>query len=211
MLPQAYVSPAERRATRDLLRRRRPLAHKRGARLAHVPNTNSPYTLPAIGTHIADTANRDGVAARCADPAVHKSLEVDLALVSSDDALRRDVALPIVKTAQPHDANTLYLLHTVPGIGKMLRLVLLDDIHHIDRFPRMQACASSGRLVQCAKESNGKRSGTSGATIGHAHLKWAFSEAAVFCRREHPAGQQCLTRVEKKHDKGKAWTIFAHQ
>ena len=41
MLPQAYVSPAERRATRDLLRRRMPLAHNRGALLAHVQNTNS--------------------------------------------------------------------------------------------------------------------------------------------------------------------------
>ena len=83
LLPQAYVYPAEMRATRDLLRRRRPLAHKRGALLAPVPNTNSPYHLPAIGNNIADKANRDGVAARCADPAVHKSLAVDLALVSS--------------------------------------------------------------------------------------------------------------------------------
>ena len=92
----------------------------------------------------------------------------------------------------------------------MLRLVLLDDIHHIDRFPRVQEFASSCRLVTCAKESNGKRSGTSGSKIGHAHLKWAFSEAAVLCLRNNPAGQTFLTRLEKKHAKGKALTIFAH-
>ena len=40
MLPQAYVSPAEMRATRDLLRRRMHLARKRGERRAHVHNTN---------------------------------------------------------------------------------------------------------------------------------------------------------------------------
>jgi len=79
MLPQAYVYPAERRATRDLLRRRMPLARKRGALLAHVHNTNSQYTLPAIGNKMADKANRDGVAERCADPAVPKSLAVDRA------------------------------------------------------------------------------------------------------------------------------------
>jgi hypothetical protein len=79
---------------------------------------------------MADKANRDGVAERCADPAVHKSIAVDLALVSSSDALRRDVARTIVKTAKQQDANTLYLLQTVPGIGTMLRLVLLDDIGH---------------------------------------------------------------------------------
>jgi len=89
--------------------------------------------------------------------------------------------------------------------------VLLYDIHHIDRFPRVQEFASSCRLVTCAKESNGTRSGTSGANIGHAHLTWAFSEAAVFFLRDHPAGQKFLVRLEKKHDKGKALTIFAHQ
>ena len=151
------------------------------------------------------------MAERCADPAVHKSLEVDLALVSSYDALLRDVELTILKTAKQHDTNTLYLLQTVPGIGKMLRLVLLDAIHHIDRFPRRQEFASSCRLGTCAKESNGKRSGTSGATIGNAHLTWAFSEAAVFFRRDNPAGQKFLVRLEKKHDKGKALTILAHK
>ena len=211
MLPQAYVYPAEMRATRDLLRRRLHLAHKRGELLAHVQNTNSQYNLPAIGKNIAYKANRDGVAERFADPAVQKSIEVDLALVSYYDELLRDVELTILKTAKQHDANTLYLLQTVPGIGKILSLVLLYEIHHIDRFPRMQEFASYCRLVKCAKESNGKRSGTSGAKIGNAHLKWAFSEAAVLFLRENPAGQKFLTRLEKKHDKGKALTILAHK
>jgi len=211
LLPQAYVYPAEMRATRDLLRRRMHLAHKRGALLAHVQNTNSQYNLPAIGKNIAYKANRDGVAERFADPAVQKSIEVDLALISSYDALLRDVELTIVKTARQHDANTLYLLQTVPGIGKILSLVLLYAIQHIDRFPRVQEFASYCRLIKCAKESNGKRSGTSGAKIGNAHLKWAFSEAAVLFLRENPAGQKFLARLEKKHDKGKALTILAHK
>ena len=74
----------------------------------------------------------------------------------------RDVELTIVKTAKQHDANTLYLLQTVPGIGKILSLVLLYEIHEIDRFPRVQDFVSYCRLVKCAKESAGKRSGTSG-------------------------------------------------
>jgi Transposase len=56
MLPQASVSPAQMRATRDLLRRRMPLAHQRAELLAHVHNTNSQSTLPALGKKIADTA-----------------------------------------------------------------------------------------------------------------------------------------------------------
>jgi transposase len=194
MLPQAYVYPADMRATRDLLRRRMHLARKRGELLAHVHNTNSQYNLPAIGTKIAYKANRDGVAERFADPAVQKSIAVDLALITSYDALLRDVELTILKTAKHHDAQTLYLLQTVPGIGKILSLVLLYDIHQMDRFPRVQDFASYCRLVKCAKESAGKRSGTSGSNIGNAHLKWAFSEAAVLFLRDNPAAQQFLAR-----------------
>src|SRR5918994_458306 len=211
MLPQAYVYPAEMRATRDLLRRRMHLARKRGELLAHVQNTNSQYNLPAIGKKIAYKTNRDGVAERFADPAVHKSIDVDLALIGSYDELLRDVELTLVNTAKHHDANTLYLLQTVPGIGKILSLVLLYEIHQIDRFPRVQDFASSGRLVKCSKESAGKRLGTSGKKIGNAHLKWAFSEAATLFLRDNPAGQKFLARVEKKHDKGKALTILAHK
>ena len=138
MLPQAYVSPAKRRTTRDLLRRRMPLAHKRAELLAHVQNTHSQYTLPAIGKKIAYKANREGVAERFADAAVQKSIAVDLALITSYDALLRDVALPIVKTAKHHDATTLYLRQTVPGIGQILSLVLLSEIQDGNRFPRGQ-------------------------------------------------------------------------
>jgi len=142
---------------------------------------------------------------------VHKSIEVDLALITYYDELLRDVELTLVNTATHHDANTLYLLQTVPGIGKILSLVLLYEIHDIDRFPRVQDFVSYCRLVTCAKESAGKRLGTSGTKIGNAHIKWAFFEAAVLFLRDHPPAQTYLARLEKTHDKGKALTVLAHQ
>jgi hypothetical protein len=84
MLPQAYGYPAARRATRDRLRRRMPLAHKRGALLAHVQHTNRQDHLPAIGQNIADQAKRDGVAERFAAPAVHQSSDVDRSRIDYD-------------------------------------------------------------------------------------------------------------------------------
>src|SRR5262250_509915 len=129
MLPQAYVYPAAMRATRDLLRRRTHLMRKRAELLPHIPQTNSQYNLPEIGKKIAYKANRDGVAERFPDPAVQQSVEVDLALLDYYDQLLRDLELAIVKTAKQHDANTLYLLQTVPSIGKILSLVLLYEMH----------------------------------------------------------------------------------
>jgi transposase len=211
MLPQAYVYPADMRATRDLLRPRMHVMRKRAELLTHVQHTKSQDNLPEMGRKSADQTNRDGVAERCADPAVQKSIVVDLALLGHDDELLRDVELSILKAAKPHDANTLDLLRTVPGIGEILSLVRLDEMHDIQRVPRVQDCVSYGRLVTCAKESAGKRYGTSGTKIGHAYLTWAFSEAAVRFLRANPAGQQYLGRLENTHGKGKALTVLAHK
>ena len=211
MLPQAYVYPAEMRATRDLLRRRLHLTRKRAELLAHIQNTNSQYNLPEIGKKLAYKANRDGVVERFSAPAVPKSVAVDLALIGYYDQWLSDVELTIVQTAKQHDAHTLYRLQSVPGIGKILSLVLLYEIHDIRRFPRVQDFVSYCRLVKCARESAGKRYGTSGAKIGNAYLKWAFSEAAVLFLRHNPVGQKYLTRLEKKHGKGKALTVLAHK
>jgi transposase len=211
MLSQAYVYPAQMRATRDLLRRRTHLMRKRAELLSHVQNTNSQYNLPEIGKKIAYKANRGGVAERFPEPAVQKTIAVDLSLITYYDELLKELELFILKAAKHHDANTLYLLQTVPGIGKVLSLVLLYEIHQIERFPSVQEFASYCRLVKCSKESGGKRLGTSGKKIGNAHLKWAFSEAATLFLRNNPQGQKLLARLEKTHDKGKALSLLAHK
>jgi transposase len=211
MLPQAYVYPAAMRATRDLLRRRLRRMRTRAELLAHIQKTHRPDNLPEIGKKIASKATRDGVAERFPEPAVQQNIEVDLALIGHYDQRLRDMARSVRNTAQPHDANTRYLRRTVPGVGEILSLVLLDDIHDIQRFPRVQDFVSYCRLVTCARESAGKRDGTSGTKMGHAYLTWAFSAAAVRCLRANPAGQQYLARVQKKHRKRKTLTVLAHQ
>ena len=142
MVPQVSVYPAAMRATRDLLRRRFHLTRKRAALLPHIQQTNWQYNLPELGKKIAYKAHRDGGAERFPDPAVPKRVEVDLALIDFYDPLRRDRELTIVRTAKQHDAQTLSLLQSVPGIGKILRLVLLYEIHDNTRFPRVQDCVS---------------------------------------------------------------------
>src|SRR6266852_4754677 len=211
MVPQAYVYPAEMRATRDLLRRRCHLVRKRAELLAHIQNTNSQYNLPEIGKKLAYKANRAGVEEHFPDPSVRKTIEVDVSLIDHSDQLLGEVELYITRTAKAHDVQTFARLHSVPGIGKILALVLLYEIQDIARFPRVQDFVSYCRLVKCAKESNGKHYGYAGTKIGNAHLKWAFSEAAVLCLRRNPPAQRYVARLTHKHGKGKALTILAHK
>jgi transposase len=179
MFPLAYVYPAEMRATRDLLRRRCHLVRKRAELLAHIHNTNSQYNLPEIGKKLAYKANREGVEEHFPDPSVRKTIEVDVSLIDHYDQLLGEVELYITRTAKAHDVQTFARLQSVPGIGQILALVILYEIQDIARFPRVQDFVSYCRLVKCAKESNGKRLGTSGKKIGNVHLRWAFAEAAV--------------------------------
>jgi transposase len=211
MLPQASVSPAARRATRDLLRRRLSLARKRAELLTHVPNTHRPDTLPASEQQIADKAKRDGVAERCAAPAVQKRIKGDRTLIGYDEPLRRDVDLASVKAAKPPNAQPLSRLQTVPGMGNILRLVLLYEMHAIQRFPSGQDFLAYCRRVQGAKAAAGKCAGTAGAKSGNASLPWAFSAAAVLLLRAHPAAQTSRARWEKKEGQSTACTVLAQQ
>jgi transposase len=211
MLPQAYVYPAEMRATRDLLRRRCHLVHKRAELLVHIQNTNSQYNLPEMGKKLAYKANREGVVDHFPDPSVRKSIEVDVALIDHYDKLLGEVELYITRTAKTHDVQTFARLQSVPGIGQILALVLLYEIQDIARFPRVQDFVSYCRLVKCAKESNGKRLGTSGKKIGNVHLRWAFAEAAILFLRQNQLGKEYFTTLERKHGKAKALTVLAHK
>ncbi|MFQ5515917.1 MAG: IS110 family transposase, partial [Myxococcota bacterium] len=211
MLPQAYAYPAGMRATRDLLRRRLHLVRKRGQLLAHIQMTAQQYNLPPLGKRIAYPANREGVARRFPDRVVRQSIELDLALLERTDALVTEIELSLVRQAKQHHPQAFQLLRSIPGVGKILALTILYEIHDITRFDRVQEFASYARQVKCAQESAGKKHGTSGAKMGNVHLKWAFSEAAVLFVRHSAEGKKLLARLEKRFGKGKALSILAHK
>jgi len=110
------------------------------------------------------------------------------------------------KTAAP---ETYTRLQTIPGVGRILALTLLYELHDVSRFPRVQDFLSYARLVKSQKSSAGKVMGTSGAKIGNAHLKWAYSEAAVLFLQRNPRGQRLINRLRSKHGRGKALSILA--
>ena len=209
--PMAYVYPAKMRATRDLLRRRNHLTRKRAELLSHIQNTNSQYNMEPFEANISYKKNRTGVAEQFTDPDVRMSMEADFELIALLDELKNRLELHITRNAKDHDPQTLYRLRTVPGIGSIISLGILYEIGDINRFGRVQDFASYARLVKCARESAGKRYGTGGGKIGNAHLKWAFSEAAVLFLRGNPEGMKFKKRLEKKHGKGKALSILAHK
>jgi len=209
MLPQAYVYPKRMPATRDLLRRRNHLMRKRADLLAHIQNTASQYNLPPLGTRVDRKGERDSIPTHFPDPVVRRSIELDLSLIAHYDELLKTLKQELALMAKGHDAFSYHLLRSIPGVGRILTLVLLYEIENIDRFPRVNEFLSYARLVKAQKSSAGKIHGHSGKKIGNAHLKWAFSEAAVLFLRKNPDGQRFVERLARKHGKGKALSILA--
>jgi transposase len=211
MLPQAYVYPARMRATRDLLRRRNHFMRKRAELFAHIQNTRSQYNLPDPLGCIAKPQNREGIVERFDEPSVQKSMAVDLEIIQAYDRLLNQLEQDIIAFAKEHDLRSYALLQTIPGVGRILGLVILYEIESIERFPSVQDFVSYCRLVKCIKESNGKKYGPSGKKIGNAHLKWAFSEAAVLFLKGNEPAKKYLQRLTHKHGKAKALSILAHK
>lgn len=209
MLPLAYAYPQGMRATRDLLRRRMLLSRTRAEAIAHVQNTVTQYNLPPLGKKLSFAANREGVAEKFPEESVRRMVTSDLDLMDHLDEQLRGIELYLTRHAKVDDPLSYQLLQTVPGIGKILALVLLYEIHDIRRFEGVGRFVSYCRLVKCAHESAGKKSAAKGKRIGNAHLKWAFSEAACLMLREVPEAESLVARKEKKFNKAKALSILA--
>jgi transposase len=211
MLPQAYVYPKGMRETRDLLRRRTYLVRRRAEALAHLVNTNSQYNHPPLAKKLCYAANRQelDLPARFTDPSVKKNVQVDLTLIDAYDGQIGALELYLTRAAKVDDAQAYARLRSVPGIGPVLGLVLLYEIHDIRRCPQEGQFLSYARLVRCAHESAGKKQGTGGHKVGNAHLKWAFSEATCLLLRASERAKAWLARREKKHGKKRALGALA--
>jgi transposase len=207
--PTAYVYPRGMRATRDLLRRRLLFVRRRSELFTHIRITFHQLNLPAPADRLREPRNRVGLLDAVPDPIVRANIEADLVVADRLDDVIHSLEHTIAHQARVDDPTTLRLLQTIPGVGRILSLTLLYEIHQIERFPRVQDFLSYARLVKSQKASAGKVTGTSGAKIGNAHLKWAFSEAAVLFLQKNPRGQRFVQRLRSKHGKGKALSILA--
>ena len=209
--PLAYAYPKGMRETRDLLRRRTYLVRKRAELLTHLQILNSQYNLAPFSKKLSYAANRAemDIAERFTDPSVRKSAAVDLALVDRLDELIGEVESYRTRTARVDDVQTYHRLRTIPGVGPVLALVLLYELHDVRRFDTAGQFLSYARLVRCAHESAGKRLGSGGHKIGNAHLRWAFAEAACLFLRGRERAKKGKQKQVAKHGEGKALAVLA--
>lgn len=149
--PLAQVYPKEMRGTRDLLRRRNLFVRRRAELLAHVQNTFTQYNVPTASGKGRDRLREGDVGSSFEDPSVQVMLDADIEVIERLDETIADLETHILKHAKVHDAARLHLLQTIPGVGKVLSLVMLYEIQDVNRFENIGQFASYARLVACTR------------------------------------------------------------
>jgi transposase len=209
--PLSYAYPKGMRETRDLLRRRMYLVHKRAELITHLEILNAQNNLPPFGKKLSYAANRAelNIPERFTDPSVKMSATLDLDLIDQLDELISKVELYLTRTAKVDDVQTYQRLRTIPGVGPILALVLLYEMHQVERFEQVGQFLSYARLVRGEHDSAGKKLGWGNKKIGNAHLRWAFAEAACLFLRGSERARQWKQKQEKKHGSAKVLGILA--
>jgi transposase len=211
--PLAYAYPKGMRETRDLLRRRTYLVRKRAELMTHLQILNSQYNLAPFPKKLSFAANRVemDIAQRFTDPSVQHSAAADLAIIDALDTQIGTLELYLTRIVKVDDVQTFHRLQTILGVGKVMALILLYELHDVQRFDDVGQFLSYARLVRCAHESAGKKVGTGGKKIGNAHLRWAFGEAAcLFLRASERAKKWKQKQQAQRRGEGGVRNIYYH-
>jgi transposase len=212
LIPPSYVYPGSKRPVRALLRQRLCYVWRRAELLARIQS----HQLAEGHTPVKQSRpNRDPWEERLLaqyDNPLHKTtLEIDLPMIRAYDEMLLRLERELLAATRQLASRDYALLNTVPGIGRSLALTILYEIDSVERFPTLKDFSSYCRLVKGSVASAGKIKGTRGAKLGNPYLRWAFGEAAVIGKRDHPLLRADAQQLEAAHGKFKANAILAHK
>jgi transposase len=211
--PPAYAYPERMRPTRDLLRRRHHYSQLHAETLRHIKTLlyQQGYTdLPHTHNLKADKVRKLYAAYKLSPDAI-QSLELDFRMLEYLDTEMGKLEWHIEKTARGHDLQALVLLQSVQGLGHILGLTLLYEIHTIKRFASAQCFSSYARVVKVERSSHGKKLGSRNSKIGNPYLRWVFGQLSVTAQRYYPSVRDYTHRLIRKYGKAKAYTLLAHK
>ena len=203
-LPIAYNYPPEMRATRDLLRLRCSLKKMRTGRLQHHSCVEDQYIMSEISLEeagynektIKDITTNMGVDEQCID-----------FLTAQINGLEKH----ILERAHIHDEDALIRLKKIDGIGDILSLTLLYEIHTVKRFRSQQEFSSYCRVVNPQCESAGKKVGIGNKKAGSRYLSWTMQEIVTYSCRYNKRIGEYFKKLERKKGRKHARRILAHK
>jgi len=184
VLPQGYIYPKERRAIRDLFRKRSQLVRQRTSNVHAIQNLMSRNRGHGMSANAVKRLSEEQLDDLLADPYVALALKSNLTVMQCLDKQIQELE-KVVKGQIKLEPGFSGLL-TVSGIGDILGLTIMLETGEIGRFSKVGNYASYCRCVGSEWLSNGKRKGKGNTKNGNKYLAWAYVEAANFAVRYNP-------------------------
>jgi len=210
LIPPSYVYPSERRPVRALLRQRMSYVWERATLKTKLSMAQTAEGLvPARKCGHNRDVWEERIVAQYTNPLHRFAASCDMNMIRAYDVQIEKLEEEIVRQAKRDMGRQMHLLLSVPGIGRVLAMTILYEIDTIERFPTVKDFLSYCRLVKGSVASAGKVKGLSGGKMGNAYLRWAFGEAAVIMKRNHPLLTPYAEKLVAKHGKFKGNAILA--
>lgn len=212
-IPKAYIYPKETRPIRDLLRRRGRVVRLRAEEYGSLRRLLFRYGILEHDRNEIKRTIEDDIQRWFRDPLVrvHASQELERIGLYTEQIRRLEgIVLRVAK-----DRPEYHRLITVPGIGTILAITVLYEVGDISRFQSSRHFSSYCRVVPGVAQSGTSLRRGRGSKQGNHHLKWAFSQAAVYSVRCYPNIRRHFDRHLMRHrGKGRkliAYNIIAHK
>ena len=210
ILPTGYIYPKEKRAVRDLLRKRSHLVKLRTSLSLSLKNIVARNCGRSVKQNEIIQLKQDLVSPMFED-------NEDLALAGQVSKEVIDCLTNRINRIERFVENKLELkdsyqnLTTMPGVGLVLGLTIMLETGDIKRFSTVGNYSSYCRKVPSSWTSNGKVKGKGNKKNGNKYLAWAFSEAAEHARRYSPEVQVYYNRKFQRTNRMTAHTALAHK
>lgn len=210
--PIGYPYPEEKRAVRDLLRRRCKMVQLRAGLYNHIHLIHSQQgILDLTLSELKSKEERKELINKFDDEDIRLTIQSDLNLIAQLDQQISQIEKRIKEKVKIDDEQLYKLLQSYPGIGEIISLIILYEIDRIERFPTVQKFSSYCRVVKTQRESNGKRTDNKNQKIGNPYLKWALSQAAIFAIKSSPEIKKYYETLSRKMGKKKARAVLRHR
>jgi transposase len=210
ILPTGYIYPKELRPVRDLLRKRGHLVRLRTSLINSLQGIISRNSGSNLSGNKIKRIKTDHV-----KPLLEGQEDLELSgKVSKQtiDYLGSQITnIESVVLAKAKQQQFYEKLLTIPGVGKILSLIITFETGSISRFPNVGNYASYARKVPSNWKSNDKRKGKGNTKNGNKYLAWAFSEAAEFGRRYDDNVKAFFNRKSSRTSVAIAYSALGHK
>jgi transposase len=180
ILPTGWIYPKEKRAVRDLLRRRSQLVRQKTANRLGLRNVLERSGAKRLSGNALKRVSKADLCEWIEDPNVRLSMAASLAVIDTLSEQIEKIEKVVATHAVPDDVYRL--LTSIQGIGPTLASTIQYETGDIARFASVGNYVSYCRLVKAERSSNQRVKGKN----GNPYLSWAFHEAAHFAVRFQP-------------------------